>query len=236
MTAQTRAVLKAAFETGDIPDGDDYANLVDSFVSLSDTTAQSLSSNLEVITLIATTVSAGSVSADLVRSTTVSGGTGAFDSMTVGGNVVTGVAGVAKAEIFLEATATTSIGSMGTYELLGGTFSADSTLLTNFSAKTTGELVYQGSVETTILFTLFLSIAAQSATTMTALRIGKNGTTLTKSQMNRFISSADQAGAAATGGFVEVSAGDTLGFYIANLTDSSNFDVHNAIMTAVEVG
>lgn len=236
MTAQTRAVLKSEFETGDTPDGDNYADLIDSFVSLTDSTAQSLSSDLEVVTLIATTVSAGTVSSDLVRSTTVSGGTGAFDTLTVAGNVVTGIAGIAKGEIFLEATATTSIGSAGTYELISGVFSADSTLLQNFSAKSTGELVFQGGTETVVQLTGTISVASQAANKMTAIRVGKNSATISKTQINRFIGTADEVGAAMTFGFIDVSAGDTLGFYVANLTDATDLDVHKAIFVVLEVG
>lgn len=242
MTAQTRAVLKSNFETGDIPDGDNYANLIDSFVSLSDTTAQSLSSSLEAPTVIAATVSAGTAYADtlIVKTAQVNGNvsasSGAFNTLTVNGNAVVGVGGVAKAEIYLEATATTSIGSTGVYEMIGGTFTADSNFLEGFSAKSTGEVVYQGTSDAIILVQFYLSLAAQAATTMTGMRIGKNGTTIAKSQMNRFISSADQAGAVSVGAYVEVSAGDTIAPFISNLTNGSDFDVHKCVMTAVEIG
>ena len=74
MTAQTRAILKANFETGDVPDGTNYVDLVDSFLAIVDTTAQSLASDLTVPTLIATTeVSAGDVIA-----TKVSASSGSF--------------------------------------------------------------------------------------------------------------------------------------------------------------
>ena len=63
MTAQNRATLKGLFEDGDVPTGANYTDLIDSFLSLSDTTAQSLSSPLTV--------------------TTVSGATGEFDALTV---------------------------------------------------------------------------------------------------------------------------------------------------------
>lgn len=47
MAAQDRATNKAAFENGDKPQGSDFSNLIDSFVSLSDSTAQSMTSKLE---------------------------------------------------------------------------------------------------------------------------------------------------------------------------------------------
>lgn len=44
MSAKSRANLRAAFETGDRPDGDDFADLIDSAVNLTDTSAQSIAS------------------------------------------------------------------------------------------------------------------------------------------------------------------------------------------------
>ena len=46
MTAQTKAVNKSVFEQGDKPQGSDYANLIDSYVSNIDTTTQTMVSDL----------------------------------------------------------------------------------------------------------------------------------------------------------------------------------------------
>ena len=48
MTQQTRATLKGVFEQGDVPQGSDYEDLIDSFVSLADTTAQTVTSDLTI--------------------------------------------------------------------------------------------------------------------------------------------------------------------------------------------
>lgn len=48
MTAQTRSTLKAVFEDGDVPQGSDYTDLIDSFLSLTNTTAQAITSPLEI--------------------------------------------------------------------------------------------------------------------------------------------------------------------------------------------
>lgn len=47
MAAQDRATNKAVFENGDKPQGSDFANLIDSMVTLADSTAQSMTSKLE---------------------------------------------------------------------------------------------------------------------------------------------------------------------------------------------
>lgn len=65
MTAQNRTTNKSKFEQGDTPQGSDYVDLVDSYLSLADTTAQSVSSPLVVSGAVgaSTTVSAQSVEA-----------------------------------------------------------------------------------------------------------------------------------------------------------------------------
>lgn len=64
MTAKSRSNLKAVFENGDSPQGSDFEDLIDSSVSLTDTSAQSLASNLTAPGLAATTVSAGTMRSD----------------------------------------------------------------------------------------------------------------------------------------------------------------------------
>jgi hypothetical protein len=66
MTAKSRANLKAAFETGDKPRGDDFGDLIDSFVSITDTSAQSPASQLIVPSVATGTVSATTVNANVL--------------------------------------------------------------------------------------------------------------------------------------------------------------------------
>ena len=58
MAQQTRTTMKGVFEQGDTPQGSDYVNLVDSYLSLADTTAQTVTSDLTVPILTATETSA----------------------------------------------------------------------------------------------------------------------------------------------------------------------------------
>lgn len=63
MTAQNRETNKAVFEQGDRPQGSDYVNLIDSFLSLTDSTAQTVVSNLIVPNItVSTELSASNVS------------------------------------------------------------------------------------------------------------------------------------------------------------------------------
>lgn len=61
MTVATRATLKGYFDNGDTITASAMVDLIDSFVHLSDTTAQSLNSDLTVPNLVATNISANNV-------------------------------------------------------------------------------------------------------------------------------------------------------------------------------
>lgn len=67
MTAQGTASLKTSFENGDEPQGSDFANLIDSFVSNTDTTAQSIASSLFAPELNSLIVSASAVFANAIN-------------------------------------------------------------------------------------------------------------------------------------------------------------------------
>lgn len=61
MTAFNKATLKTFFEQGDIPSGTDYANLIDSYVNLVDTTPQVMAAALSTTELMTPRVSATDV-------------------------------------------------------------------------------------------------------------------------------------------------------------------------------
>lgn len=61
MASQDRPTIKAVFENGDKPQGSDFANLVDSYVSIADSTAQTVTSKLGAAEFVGP-VSAGNTS------------------------------------------------------------------------------------------------------------------------------------------------------------------------------
>lgn len=61
MTQRSVTYLKGKFETGDIPTQSDYGDLMDSFLNLEASAAQSMSGKLEVPAVSAATVSANNV-------------------------------------------------------------------------------------------------------------------------------------------------------------------------------
>lgn len=141
MTAKNRTNLKAVFETGDTPDGDDFADLIDSAVSIADTSAQSMSSDLTVPNLNATTkVSAGSgtftgtVSANAVS---VSGNVSA-ETVTVGGNASVSAAVTAGSIVSLGGVTVSAAVTAGSIVNLGA--------LTMVTAQTTASASAGGGI------------------------------------------------------------------------------------------
>lgn len=95
MTETTRSTLKAAFENGDVPQGSDYANLIDSAVNPVDSSAQTITSKLTISGGMETTnVTAQRVFASAATYTgTVSAAT--LNATTLQGTTVSAVAAFA---------------------------------------------------------------------------------------------------------------------------------------------
>lgn len=242
MTAQTRAVLKGEFEDGDTPAGSNYEDLIDSFVSISDTTAQSIASDLSAPILIATTevsspqgnfteVSASVGSYTRLLAQNVSASAGNFNTLRVAGTEVLPAGAGAEAQIYITATAATSIGSAGTFELVNGTFSAVS--LTQFSAQADGTVEYIGTDAKRIDVRAHISVVAAAVNKLSALRIGKNSTTISSSEIERFISSTN-IGALSVGAVVSVNTNDTIGVFVANKTDATNMTIEKMTFIAIQ--
>jgi hypothetical protein len=85
MTAQTRSVLKGVFETGDTPDGSNYTDLIDSSLNLSDSTAQTVTSDLVVSGTFGVAATASSANLEVVGAARVSGDATFDSAITVSG-------------------------------------------------------------------------------------------------------------------------------------------------------
>lgn len=74
MTTYNKATLKTFFQTGDVPQGSDYANFIDSCINMIETSEQQMAGNLNCATKIITpTVSATNINATgTINATTVS--------------------------------------------------------------------------------------------------------------------------------------------------------------------
>ena len=97
MAITSRVTLKAAYEQGDKPQGSDYVNWLDSFLHLTDTSAQAVSSPItfnasaSFQTLTATDIAVSGVNAALVSTgalhvSAASGGAYHIDTLAVSGS------------------------------------------------------------------------------------------------------------------------------------------------------
>lgn len=75
MTTYNKTQLKTFFETGDVPTGTDYANLIDSCVNIVETASQTLAGPLNPTELVTARVSAGNV--NVTGTMTIAGQTSA---------------------------------------------------------------------------------------------------------------------------------------------------------------
>lgn len=85
MTTYNKASLAQFFETGDVPQGADYANLIDSQVNIVETSVQNMGGPLGTTELITSRVSAGNINA--TGTLTVNGIISANDQVFVNSNV-----------------------------------------------------------------------------------------------------------------------------------------------------
>ena len=193
MTAQTRSVNKSRFEQGDTPQGSDYVDLIDSYLSLADVSAQSVSSPVSVAGALGASTT---VSANTIEAQTVSASSASFETLTLAGETILPPSqAVATGEIFITATASFVASGAGSFSILPGTFSAISTLQVETSGSPTlAEIEYTGSATARFEAHANYSVKASANNKLSGLRIGVNASSLSRSQNRRLISSTTDIG------------------------------------------
>lgn len=170
MTAKSRANLKAAFQTGDTPDGDDFADLIDSFANLTETSGQTLAGNVTLDGLTATTVSAATTWVDVAKvSGAVSAGSVYADTARISGLVTHRNP---YAEAYSDVTAITSIEATATWTVVSAALTAP-----NASGFTVSghDVTYTGTVTAKFMVNAIMDVRG-SANQQLWLSITKNGT------------------------------------------------------------
>ena len=131
MTAQTRPVLKALFEDGDKPSGSNYSDWVDSMVSIADSTAQTMTSDLKAPKFIATTE--------------VSAPTGSFAAVNTSSATLTGP--LTGTNIVLTGSVSASSMSLNGPLSVGGTFTGKDITLTGRVSASSASLKGGATIE-----------------------------------------------------------------------------------------
>jgi len=203
MTAKSRANLKAAFQTGDTPDGDDFADLIDSFANLTETSGQTLAGNVTLDGLTATTVSAANLFGDTAKvSGAVTAGSVYADTARISG---LSTHRNPYGEAFVDVTAITSIEATGSWVQVSGILTAP-----NASGFTVSghDVTYTGTVTAKFLVDCQFE-ARGSALQQLWLAVAKNDAVVSGTISKRRLTDAELA-VHGTRGVVELKTSDVV--------------------------
>ena len=221
MAQQDKATLKQAFETGDAPDGSDFANLIDSQLNLQETTAQTINGPVAF---------AGGASFAAISAATVGGATGDFGEISATTATFSRVSansifGLGKAEMHAVAFGTAVFASLSTYAVLSNIVtSADAGVLSQFTHNGSGQLTYTGTL--TKAFEVEVSFSCEAVTSLQRFRaaIAVNGSAVERTSINfKCTTAAGQSmGAGSFGGVILLTANSTVAIAaqaLANVSD-----------------
>jgi len=127
-------------------------------------------------------------------------------------------------EISTNASAETSIAVAGTYVKAAGT-STLSPDAHNWTMPQDGRLTYGGTADRVVHLALTVSFTAASNNENIRMRIAKNGTTVARSEVQRFVGTGADVGSTALHHFDNVTPTDYFELWVTNMTDTTNLTV-----------
>jgi hypothetical protein len=200
MAQQDKATLKQAFETGDAPTGSDFENLIDSQLNLAETTAQTINGPVNF---------AGGVTFASISAATVGGNTGTFGTVSTSGiSAVTvsasNIFGLARAECFATSPGTISTTAINSYVVTNVGTSAES--LSQFTHNGSGRLTYTGSFTKNFMFDVDFTVSGVTASQNVAVRLGKDGTSQSKTTIELRLSATSAPFCGHVGGIITLTA------------------------------
>lgn len=235
MTAQNRTTNKAKFENGDKPQGSDYVDLIDSFLSLADSSAQSVASHVTFSGGLSTTtasvaslnstdivfVSAAGTKLDVssVSAAVVAAASGAFTSLSVNGENVKGAG--ASGAIYTQSPGQTVITTATSYVKVSATTTAVSSVLANFDMPANGRLRYTGTDTRKFSIAAYWSATCTTNSQILGAAISKNGNVLPSSIIERKIGTGGDVGAAALGCITDMKTNDYIEVFVTNYSGTA---------------
>lgn len=173
MAQQDKATLKASMESGDTPDGDIFANLVDSQLNLQETTAQTINGPV---------VFAGGASFAAISAAVVGGAAGTFSSLAATAATIitltaTNLFGLAKGELYGLTGGTCAFASLSAFmPLTAMTTTAEAApILTQFTHNGSGRLTYTGVATKNFLVDVDFTVLAVTGLQRFEAGVGVNG-------------------------------------------------------------
>lgn len=258
MAKKTKSTLTALFETGDTPDGSNYADLIDSQLNLANTTAQSVTgpvsfttigvtnvsaTNLEVTSAVATNLTvtnatvSGAIGATTVSATNLEATSAAVTNLAVSGSAsvtddltVTGTfrGAIPKGEIYTASTAAVSTATTFVNAFTDTT--SNSQFLVDFQASANA-LYYKPAVSANSVFWaqgIVNAVSPSSAHTQAAILV--NGSAEGKTITHNVILTSAREMAIHSMGFLYLVPEDYVSVGIRDPDASANYTVVNALL------
>lgn len=138
------------------------------------------------------------------------------------------------AEISLSAAAVTNVAVAGTYYKCAGT-----TVLTaipaahNFTMPVDNRLTYTGTAERIVHVACNFSMSVLGNNKLMKFRLARNGVTIPESEIQRWVSTGTDIGAASCQSLCTATVGDFIELWGANATDTTNFRIEAFQMVAI---
>jgi len=229
MAQQDKATLKQAFETGDAPTGSDFENLIDSQLNLAETTAQTINGPVNF---------AGGVTFASISAATVGGNTGMFGTISTSGiSAVTvsasNIFGLARAECFATSPGTISTTAINSYVVTNVGTSAES--LSQFTHNGSGRLTYTGSLTKNFMFDVDFTVSGVTASQNVAVRLGKDGTSQSKTTIELRLSATSAPFCGHVGGIITLTANSYVEVFATATLNVSNIVFEKLNLRAREV-
>ena len=259
MAVKSRATLKGNFADGETFTGSNAADWIDSYLHLTDSTAQSVQSpmtfanpvgftttasgdRLEAQRVVTSAIRASGdatfdcrVSASALNIVTTISADTVYASSAFLGGVGIGPAATSFGEIYLSSAQATTISAAGGYsESFGGTLLSTSAQR-DFDMPRDFTLRYTGSVEKEFRVAAHVSMSAGGNNKNVGMRLGKVAGGDSKTEIYRFIGTGANTGAASVGGLFKMANNQTVSLFVTNTTDTVAVTIHKLTMSAFEI-
>lgn len=218
MTAKTRAVLKTAFETGDTPDGNDYGDMIDSFVNVTDSTAQAIQSDFRAANVSAdgdVKASANVIATDASIANAIT-----CSALTVDGAPVFGEA---YGQLYVAASGVATVASAGQHYVPQATTSAPS--LSGFVHTSPFRLTYSAGPTRRFVVHATLGIEIAGTADVASLAIMKDGVAMSAEAVTHLIGASAQVHNMSIVGIATLASAGYVEIGLANTTDTGNLHV-----------
>lgn len=123
--------------------------------------------------------------------------------------------------MYISSAAATSISAQNTFTKVAGTTTLEA-VARDMSMPANNRLRYDGAITRQFLIKAAFSMTAAASNEVYAFRLAKNGTTIAASEIQRFVGTGSDVGAAAVQASVELSTNDYVELFVENQTSSAN--------------